>query len=703
VGTLADKLMMVPVGAGEPIVVPESVDLDGENDYLSRSSDLVGNADGKTFTFSCWLYHTNESIYIYNTTPDNSTTYLSISTNDYYSDFSINAYNAAHTRILYITGNNTATIPKYTWTSLVLSVDLADSGKRHLYINDVIPTDLTWHTYTNDTSIFAQTYHYVGAIRGIVPASSRLAHVFLDYNYRDLSIEANRRLFITDDGKPADGQANLSPILYMPMKDPDTWHINEGTGGDFTANGTVATSGRGPNQDNCVASTFDGNNDNLQKYDGFSAFSAFTFSFIVKSIGASQSNIFGGDQASGTDFDIFQDVGHLRVVGDNAASAVVFQADNIPTPVGATSHVVITADLNVADSTVILVNNVEVGYDLDDFEVGETIDEVTDYRIGRDGVADVRYFEGTIGEFYFDTTYTDLATDNPFWDSDTNRPKPIAQVIEETSATPLIALPINGSDAGKNLGTGGDFTVNSGPFTGARGASEYWARSAKKVSSGGLVSSSFVSPIATKTFSMFMAFKNGTLGSFEQVIKFTTTSGSISDKNRGEISTTSADKIFINILDGATEIIRAESGAHLTTNEWATVFISIDLTNTSNRAIVINGDSSGASFYDYLNQNMLFNSSYMSYPSDTAPNDTGVMYFTTDYIDFLDESERLKFVDGLGYPVDIQPAIEAGDIPEPLIYMPFDDPDDLGKNNGTGGDFTINGTVISGADVDPNA
>ena len=34
-----------------------ATDLDGTNDYLSRASDFTGNTDGKTFTFSCWVYY----------------------------------------------------------------------------------------------------------------------------------------------------------------------------------------------------------------------------------------------------------------------------------------------------------------------------------------------------------------------------------------------------------------------------------------------------------------------------------------------------------------------------------------------------------------------------------------------------------------------------------------------------------------------
>tara|TARA_R110000737_G_scaffold185677_2_gene208859 strand:+ start:222 stop:476 length:255 start_codon:yes stop_codon:yes gene_type:complete len=46
-------------------------------------------------------------------------------------------------------------------------------------------------------------------------------------------------------------------------------------------------------------------------------------------------------------------------------------------------------------------------------------------------------------------------------------------------------------------------------------------------------------------------------------------------------------------------------------------------------------------------------------------------------------------------------AIEVGSIPNPLIYMKFEDTAALGTNSGTGGDFTITGTVTAGADVNP--
>jgi hypothetical protein len=76
-------------------------------------------------------------------------------------------------------------------------------------------------------------------------------------------------------------------------------------------------------------------------------------------------------------------------------------------------------------------------------------------------------------------------------------------------------------------------------------------------------------------------------------------------------------------------------------------------------------------------------------------------YLSDSYIDFSQESNRNLFIDQLGFPKNLQKQIDDGVIAEPLIYMPFDDTDALGTNNGTGGNFTVNGTVTAGADVNP--
>ena len=63
----------------------------------------------------------------------------------------------------------------------------------------------------------------------------------------DFSVEANRRQFISAEGKPANpagwpagGQVQLHGAL-------DDWHVNKGSGGGFTENGALLA-GTGPVQ-----------------------------------------------------------------------------------------------------------------------------------------------------------------------------------------------------------------------------------------------------------------------------------------------------------------------------------------------------------------------------------------------------------------------------------------------------------------------
>lgn len=224
-----------------------SVDFDGTNDYLSRSSDLTGNADGKTFTLSAWGYRTAFSThFIYQASTDRFNLYGKSNGN-----FELAALNSSGSYVLemIIGGVSDAPLmPLNTWTHILISIDLTNTSNRYVYVNDVAYAgSLTYNVYTNDNIDFTRTAHSVGSnTSGGQKWKGRLSNVFLDYTYRDLSVEANRRLFITADGQPATGLASLSPILYMPL-DGLTASVgtNSGTGGDFTVNGspTVLTQG----------------------------------------------------------------------------------------------------------------------------------------------------------------------------------------------------------------------------------------------------------------------------------------------------------------------------------------------------------------------------------------------------------------------------------------------------------------------------
>ncbi len=259
-----------------------ATDLDGTNDYLSRASDFTGNADGKTFTFSAWVYLDSEgtnNAYLYNTA--GLVCYLSNNSVQF------SGRNAASTLIF---STNSVSIPSDTWTHLLMSVDLTSAALRWFYVDDVNRTsDLAWSPYTNDTLNTTNALHSVGANTGGGDKTfGRNADVFLDYTYRDLSIEANRRLFTTID--PALGLVPVAPSALGAMSpimtaftNPDDLTENLGTGGAWTQNGVMARSNRGPNQFNAVASEFDGGSDwlHVQGLTGRSNASGMTISLNV--------------------------------------------------------------------------------------------------------------------------------------------------------------------------------------------------------------------------------------------------------------------------------------------------------------------------------------------------------------------------------------------------------------------------------------
>jgi hypothetical protein len=64
----------------------------------------------------------------------------------------------------------------------------------------------------------------------------------------DFSVEANRRQFITAEGKPADpaGWPSGGQVqMYGPVAE---WHTNKGTGGGFTVTAGALGAGTGPVQ-----------------------------------------------------------------------------------------------------------------------------------------------------------------------------------------------------------------------------------------------------------------------------------------------------------------------------------------------------------------------------------------------------------------------------------------------------------------------
>ncbi len=717
--TIEKKLLGTNPVSGE--VLPEGVSFDGHlgnsaTDYLLRTTPLTGQADSKTFTLSTFIYWpegTNATLlYLGN---NNFNCFLANGGNR----VSINAKNASGTTVLRFEAPTTDIVPRNTWVNVQMSFDLSDTSKRHIYVNEIDITAATfagsYPRYVDDNIDFTpaagsgntDTSYRIGAgYSAQGKFGGRLAHLFLDYTYRDLSTTSNRRLFIDADGKPS-STIPSSPILYLPMKDAATAGSNSGTGGDFTVNGVLATAERGPNQDNCSASTFDGSADYLSKtsFTGASNSKTFTVSMLVTSgqtatnrvLDLAGTKLFCHIGSSGTE---------VTFIGRNTANNEIFNVRFYHNVLYRNALFTFSFDLANSANRHAYIDGVIAGttagnpasvqwssYTNDTIGIAESGNSYVGRRVN------FTHFNGSLGEFYLDTAYMDLATDNPFWDSDTNRPNSVRKVIADTGVTPLIALPIIGNDAGNNLGTGGDFTVNSGPFVGARGGSEFWARGAKGNGSTGYLSRAGVGMSNSKTVSGLICF-NVPSGQSGTDYLFATRQSSGYLPYFKIMHTAS-----LIYLDGAntdeSRIFQMNFGYQPATS-YVLIFC-IDMSDQNKSYVSLNGTVS-ANYTTYTDAAFGFSeaaeTSIMSLANTVhSAADINSFYLTTDYIDFTQEANRNKFVDQLGYPKNLTQQIEDGDIPNPHIYMKFEDTAALGTNSGTGGNFTVNGTVTAGSDA----
>ncbi len=225
------------------------VTFDGTNDYLTRDADLTGSADSQLWSGSFWFKRGSvgsiQLIYANDPAVNPSTAIGFRATNE----LVMEGENDAGTVILDI--ETSAITDTASYHHCMFSVDLADTGKRHLYIDDA--SDLNVNIYTDDTMDFTEGDHAVGAASdGGFKFIGDLADLWIANGvYIDLSVEANRRKFITAAGTPVEllgdgsGPNGTAPIMFFQGATAG-WETNKGTGGGFTENGALADASADP-------------------------------------------------------------------------------------------------------------------------------------------------------------------------------------------------------------------------------------------------------------------------------------------------------------------------------------------------------------------------------------------------------------------------------------------------------------------------
>jgi hypothetical protein len=695
----------------ESATVAQAIDLDGTNDYFSRASDFTGNADGKTFTFSAWIYPQTVAAFQMIYRVKDAYFYVALNASN---QLAILGLNAAGVTIL---SASVAVIPPIqTAAHVLISIDLANASNRSVYINDVAQT-VTWTTYTNDSIDFTRTAHAVGATDvGAAPFKGRLAHVYLDYTYRDLSNSTNRRLFITADRKPMSkaSQAALNPILYLPMDDPSTAHVNLGTGGNFTLNGTIARSGRAPNQFNAPYSDLDGSADYLSKttnLTGISDGKQFTFHSVFNLDSLLTTHIIAAFTSTTRRFSVgpTNNNGSIQIAGNNAAGTLILSGtSSILLTTGRNYVLTGSVDLADANKRKVFLNGEDV---TSSFSFSTYTDDSIDFSIAASPVWDIGYnntnfLNGRLGEVFFHTSYIDLSVAANLAKFVTGtgidaKPADLGANGELPLGTsPLIYLPMYGNDAGKNYGTGGDFTVNSGPYTGARGPNEFFGNKADFDGSTGYLArtSALTGASDGKTFSISCRLEFDDTGTTWRAFAIDSAAGTayvLLYRNAAD------NKMYIVAKNaGGSNILLANTTATFTSGGAAYVQMSFDLTDTGKRNFYVNGVAETMTWTTYTNDTINLDEARVTIGArwsgaayaDFFNGKIAEFFFTTEYIDFSQEANRLKFRDAFGNPVSLGADGSTPTGTAPLIYMRFD-PASQGTNAGSGGAFTVNGTI----------
>lgn len=706
------KNLIAAAGNGiSTVAVAEAIDFDGTNDYLRRTSDLTGNTTSKTFTFSAWIWQ-----------GDTATSYFYVVSNGTNQRFvvrvvsgtlSVEGTNTSNAVILQVTCDLAAVSRTATFYHVLISMDMANAANRSIYINDIAQS-LTVTTYTNAAIPFNQVDHVVaGTEGGGARDKGRLSNVFLDYTYRDLSVTANRRLFVTADLKPAAGQASLNPILYLPMDDPTAPGANAGTGGNFTLTGTVARSGRGPNQYNAPYSDLDGTADYLSRTTaptGIADSKTFTAHFVLNADTTSTKYVLLFSTGGTTRFLVSPFSGGttmLKIQAFNASGTQLLDISVAGTPVINRNYVYdISIDLSDTNKRFVYINGVlqapTYSFYVDD-NIDFNISTTPKYHIGATSIPG-GFFDGRLGALWFNTSYIDLsvaANLAKFVTGTGIDAKPVdlgASGELPTGTSPLIYLPMYGNNAGKNYGTGGDFTVNSGPYTGARGPNEFWGNLADfNGTTGYLARTSALSGVSDgKTFSCSFWINYDTNNRW--IFDLSQTSGIIL-----RAYVTASNTLDVDAQNSAgTTILNTVTTTTISGNTF--VQICCDMTDSSKFKIYLNGVLATTTLTTYTNDTIPFSIAdkvYIGCRSNLSSFWDGRIsefYLTTSYIDFTQEANRLKFRDAFGNPVDLTQQIEDAAIPNPAIYMRFP-PTAFGTNSGTGGNFTVNGTITDGGQL----
>ncbi|TAH36535.1 MAG: hypothetical protein EYC62_02510 [Alphaproteobacteria bacterium] len=228
-----------------------AANFDGTNDYLKVSTDLSANLDGPQGIISFWfrlngigavdrdIYSTqNQHVRIYRTSA-------------YKIRVQLQASNGTD-QFIFETVANFGPAVTTDYTHIIASWDTNYSAGNKIgmiYVNDALSTTIVSDASGPFNIDYTDSFHSIGGANASHRFNGDLAGFYLsNSNFLDISLDNNRRAFITAGKKPTcdlrysrnSGWASGSaPIIYLKNSVVD-YGINDGFGGNFAVVGALS-------------------------------------------------------------------------------------------------------------------------------------------------------------------------------------------------------------------------------------------------------------------------------------------------------------------------------------------------------------------------------------------------------------------------------------------------------------------------------
>lgn len=241
-----------------PSLTVDAADFDGTNDDLGRAT-LTAQANSKSGIFSVWLRPdalANVNIFDGLDTGVFSTAFNMLISNVAAGDWDLLLLTTAGATVIDYRCTAGGRLTTGAWQNILCSWD-ASTTTLHMYRNDVdakgagiINNAEACHGIVDEWSVG----DFSGGGGGRYDGGMAELY-FAPGQYIDLSVEANRRKFISATGKPVDlgstgaTPTGTAPLVYLHLSDGETannFAVNRGTGGNFTVTGALGTYASSP-------------------------------------------------------------------------------------------------------------------------------------------------------------------------------------------------------------------------------------------------------------------------------------------------------------------------------------------------------------------------------------------------------------------------------------------------------------------------